>query len=151
MNQSGKQSLFLDMESVFSFRPTVYTGNGTLEGSFIDDRTFAGIWRMNLQEVLTDSTTIDEMAREAESEGREFLITEENEEETGLQSVIVTPLKSGSICFPEKTAERIISPSFWMPTENILKNLLPLNSQNALPVLLIARWLTRMRQTITPE
>lgn len=91
MNQSGKQSLFLDMESVFSFRPTVYTGNGTLEGSFIDDRTFAGIWRMNLKEVLTDSTTIDEMAREAESEGREFLITEENEEGTGLQSVTVTP------------------------------------------------------------
>lgn len=128
MNQSGKQSLFLDMESVFSFRPTVYTGNGTLEGSFIDDRTFAGIWRMNLKEVLTDSTTIDEMAREAESEGREFLITEENEEGTGLQSVIVTPFEirlnmfsgenSGKDYFPvvldadRKYIEKSIAPEF---------------------------------------
>lgn len=76
-DQSGKQFLFLDMESVFSFRPAVYVGNGKLEGSFIDDRTFAGIWRMDMQEVLTDTTAIDEMAREAEAEGREFVITEE--------------------------------------------------------------------------
>lgn len=83
VDQSGKQSLFLDMESVFSFQPAVYAGNGNLEGSFIDDHTFAGIWRLDLQEVLTDTTAIDDMAREAEGEGREFMITEETLKQYG--------------------------------------------------------------------
>ena len=76
-DQSGHQKLYLDMENTFSFRPQPVVGNAYLEGSFIDDRTYAGIWRMDLKRILTDYTAIDKMALEAQTEGRDFVITEE--------------------------------------------------------------------------
>ena len=48
--QFGKQSLFLDMDTDFSFRDTpVMAGSGNIEGSFLDARTYAGVWRLDLK------------------------------------------------------------------------------------------------------
>ncbi len=54
----GSQQLILDGNSVFSFNPQPYVGSNTLVGTFLDDKTFAGIWRIELSEVLTDYSEI---------------------------------------------------------------------------------------------
>lgn len=77
VDQFGKQNLTLSMEAIFSFQPKPHVSYGYLEGEFLDERTFAGIWRLDLKDVLTDDTKIDSMVKEAEAEGREFIITEE--------------------------------------------------------------------------
>ena len=77
-NQFGKQSLFLDMDTDFSFRDTpVMAGSGNIEGSFLDARTYAGVWRLDLKDVLFDVSEIDRMTSEAEAKGEEFVVNQE--------------------------------------------------------------------------
>ncbi len=56
VDQFGQQKLYLDLENTFSFKPQSVAGNGYLEGSFLDERTYVGIWRMDLANALTDNT-----------------------------------------------------------------------------------------------
>lgn len=78
VDQFGNQSLFLSMDTDFSFRDTpVLAGSGNIEGSFLDARTYAGVWRLDLREVLLDVSEIDKMTSEAEARGEEFWVNQE--------------------------------------------------------------------------
>lgn len=74
----GGQRLSLTASSLFSFRPQEpYVGEKDLEGTFLDDRTFAGIWRINLDGVLTDYSKIHQMIAEAAAAGEELPVTDD--------------------------------------------------------------------------
>lgn len=75
--ESGSQSLSLNMDTVFSFNPEVYVGSNCLKGRFLDEKSFAGIWRVNLNEVLLDQSELTRIAKEAEASGEDFIITED--------------------------------------------------------------------------
>ena len=51
--QDGKQALLIEGESRFSFRDDPYVGDNYVYGAFLDEKTFAGIWRIELSGVLT--------------------------------------------------------------------------------------------------
>lgn len=77
--------LSLEASSRFSFRPEPYVGNNSLTGSFIDDKTFIGVWRVDMQELLLDESQIIELSRQAQQEGREFPITPEVIDQYGIR------------------------------------------------------------------
>lgn len=77
--------LSLEASSRFSFRPEPYVGSNSLAGSFIDDKTFIGIWRVDMQELLLDESRIIELSRQAQEEGRDFPITQEVIDQYGVR------------------------------------------------------------------
>ena len=69
--EDGTQALAIEGESLFSFRDDPYIGDQYVHGTFLDEKTFAGIWRIELSGVLTDYSKIEQIAEE---EGREFTV-----------------------------------------------------------------------------
>lgn len=81
----GNQSFYLKIKASFSFQPDVMAGNNQLEGRFLDEKSFAGIWRVDLSDVLFDRSEINRLAREVEAAGEEFPITREVLDQYGRQ------------------------------------------------------------------
>lgn len=76
-DMDGNQTLSLDAVSKFSFQPQPYVGDRTVEGTFLDEKTFAGIWRIDLQGVLQDVSEINRIVEEAKQKGQEIAVDEE--------------------------------------------------------------------------
>lgn len=69
--EDGSCTLSLDAVSNFSFRPLPYVGDQKLYGTFLDDKTFAGIWRTELSGVLTDESEVAKIVSQAEANGED--------------------------------------------------------------------------------
>ena len=77
-NVDGRQYLSLAASSLFSFRAQdPYVGDKDLEGTFLDERTFAGIWRIRLDSVLVNDSELEKIVAKAEASGEEVVITDE--------------------------------------------------------------------------
>ncbi len=77
-NVDGRQYLSLAASNLFSFRAQdPYVGDKDLEGTFLDERTFAGIWRIRLDSVLVDDSELEKIVAKAEASGEEVVITDE--------------------------------------------------------------------------
>lgn len=75
--QDGSRRLSLEAVTEFSFRPLPYVGDKELEGDFLDEKTFAGIWRIGLDGVLADESEVAKILEEAEAAGGEIPSTDE--------------------------------------------------------------------------
>lgn len=75
--QNGSVSLSLEAASNFSFRPLPYIGDKDLTGTFMDEKTFAGIWRIDLSGVLTDESEVAKIVSQAEANGEPIPVTDD--------------------------------------------------------------------------
>ncbi len=76
-NESGQPSICIQTTENYSFNPQVQNDLVYLEGEFLDDNTYTGVMRIDLNMKNTDATELEKKQAEAEAAGEEFMVDAE--------------------------------------------------------------------------
>ncbi len=69
-DENNMGTLYMGATMTFSYNPNPMEclgSSGTLEGQFVDDRTFMGIWRVRMEETRKDSTGLSQYRKDLEA------------------------------------------------------------------------------------
>lgn len=71
LNQDGKPQISLLMSEEYSYNPSLLHDNVYLDGQFLDEYTYAGVMRFDLNDTNTDDSQYVEAVEEAQAAGEE--------------------------------------------------------------------------------
>lgn len=77
LNRNGQPSISVRTTENYSFNPQEQSDLVYLEGEFLDENTYAGVMRIDLNMKNTDNSELQEKAAEAEANGEEFIVDAE--------------------------------------------------------------------------
>ena len=76
-NESGQPSICIQTTENYSFNPQEQKDLVYLEGEFLDDNTYTGVMRIDLNMKNTDATELEKKQAEAEAAGEVFMVDAE--------------------------------------------------------------------------
>lgn len=76
-NESGQPSICIQTTENYSFNPQEQNDLVYLEGEFLDDNTYTGVMRIDLNTKNTDATELEKKQAEAEAAGEVFMVDAE--------------------------------------------------------------------------
>lgn len=76
-NEAGQPSVCVKTTENYSFNPQEQTDLVYLEGEFLDDNTYTGVMRIDLNMKNIDATALEARQAEAEAAGEEFIVDAE--------------------------------------------------------------------------
>ena len=76
-NESGQPSICIQTTENYSFNPQEQKNLVYLEGEFLDDNTYTGVMRIDLNTKNTDATELEKKQAEAEAAGEVFMVDAE--------------------------------------------------------------------------